>query len=103
MAANKSMRNARKRVRTNRSSRRAGIRPAKCLASSHLQALESTIETERRRLGKAQSILGCLAIALGEEPARSPTAPYYADVAEAIRDMMNCAIERLDAVNLARR
>jgi hypothetical protein len=65
--------------------------------------LEKAIEIERRRLGRAQSILGCLAIALDEEFPGSEATPHYADVAEAIRDMMNCAIERLDSVNLAKR
>jgi hypothetical protein len=71
-------------------------------ASDPLQKWERAIDLERRRLSKAQSILGCLAIALDTPVEQDPTAPHYADVAEVVRDMMNGSIERLDWVNLSK-
>jgi hypothetical protein len=64
--------------------------------------LERAIDAERRRLSKAQSILGCLAVALESPMAQSPHSPDFGQVAEVVRDLVNSSIERLDSVNLSK-
>lgn len=90
MAAKKSIGNASKNVRANRCTY---VMPDR---------LERAIDVERRRLSKAQSILGCLAMAL-ETPATCNSGdPDLGQVAEVVRDLVNSSIERLDSVNLAK-
>ena len=64
--------------------------------------LERAIDVERRRLAKAQSVLGCLAISLETPTTHHPEGPDFRQVAEVARDLVNCSIERLDSVNLSK-
>lgn len=60
--------------------------------------LEDAIETERMRLGRAQSVLGCLRVALTyDEEDRSLD---FADVVEVARTLIREAIDGLDSVTL---
>ncbi len=62
-------------------------------------ALTQAIEVQRDNLAKADSVLGCLVIAMeyGED---SVSAPYYPDVAQIARDLVQQSLRGLDAVNL---
>lgn len=64
-----------------------------------LSALTQAIEVQRDNLAKADSVLGCLVIAMeyGED---SVSAPYYPDVAQIARDLVQQSLRGLDAVNL---
>ena len=90
MAAKKSIGNTSNKARANR---------CRCIMPNRL---ERAIDVERRRLSKAQSILGCLAVAL-----ETPTTPGsdgldFRQVTEVVRDLVNSSIERLDSVNLSK-
>ena len=90
MAAKKSSGNASNKARANRC---RYIMPNR---------LERAIDVERRRLSKAQSILGCLAVALETPTAHTSNGLDFGQVAEVVRDLVNSSIERLDSVNLAK-
>jgi hypothetical protein len=64
--------------------------------------LERAIDVERRRLSKAQSILGCLAVALETPTGHAADGLDFGQVAEVVWDLMNSSIERLDSVNLSK-
>ncbi len=66
------------------------------------EALHEAIEEERDNLSKAESLLGCLAIALQHE-ADSATAPNYPDIAGLARDLLKQSINRLDSLTLQKR
>ena len=90
MAAKKSIRNVSNKARANRCS---------CVMPDRL---ERAIDLERRRLSKAQSILGCLALALETPTTNTLDCPDFGEVAEVVRDLVNSSIERLDSVNLSK-
>jgi hypothetical protein len=76
-------------------------RPRKISVSEHrLNRAIKAIETERDNLSQAESILGCLKIALEYEPSSSRS-PYYPDVAEIARTMLRKSVGALDPANLA--
>lgn len=82
-----------------RHKRAAGLRAAVGL-SAHL---EEAINTERRNLQKAESVLGCLVVALeygydGDDSGE----PDYSDVARAVRDILAASITQLDPTSLRR-
>jgi hypothetical protein len=64
--------------------------------------LYDAIETERENLSKAESLLGCLALAMQQEsdPVRGP---YYPDVAEVARDLVTHSVKKLDSLALQQR
>jgi hypothetical protein len=66
-----------------------------------LSAQTEAIELERDNLAKADSLLGCLVIAM-EYGTDSAGAPYYPDVAQIARDLVQQSLRGLDAVNLQR-
>jgi hypothetical protein len=66
-----------------------------------VQALTRAIDQERDNLSKADSVLGCLVIAM-EYGTDSVGAPYYPDVAQIARDLVQQSLRGLDAVNLQR-
>ena len=90
MAAKKSIRNVSNKARANR---------CKCIMPDRL---ERAIDVERRRLSKAQSVLGCLAVALDTPTAHTSDGLDFGQVAEVVRDLVNSSIERLDSVNLSK-
>ena len=90
MAGKKSSGNASNKVRANRCRFAISTR------------LERAIDTERRKLSKAQSILGCLAVALETPLMQDQNHLDYGQVAEAVRELLESSIERLDSVNLSK-
>jgi hypothetical protein len=67
------------------------------------QGLYEAIEAERSNLAKAESLLGCLTIALEYGDADSPESPYYPDVAQAARELVRKSINGLDSLTLHQR
>jgi hypothetical protein len=63
------------------------------------EGLHEAIETERGNLAKAESLLGCMVIAM-EYETDSVTGPYYPDVARIARDMVRQSINSLDSLTL---
>jgi hypothetical protein len=63
--------------------------------------LHELIESERDNLSKAESLLGCLAIAMEHESDSHP-APYYPDVAQMAREMLRRSINGLDSLTIQR-
>jgi hypothetical protein len=66
------------------------------------EGLHEAIEDERGNLSKAESLLGCLAIAM-EYEADFVNGPHYPDVAELARELVRQSINGLDSVMLQRR
>jgi hypothetical protein len=66
------------------------------------EGLHEAIETERGNLSKAESVLGCLAIAM-EYEAESGDRPYYPDVAQLARDLVRQSINGLDSLVIQQR
>jgi hypothetical protein len=60
------------------------------------------IETERDNLSRAESVLGCLQVAM-EYDEMHPRSPYYPDVTEIARQMLRRSINALDPINLPAR
>jgi hypothetical protein len=63
------------------------------------EGLHEAIEIERGNLSKAESVLGCLAIAM-EYETDSVKGPYYPDVAQLAREMVRKSINSLDSLVL---
>jgi hypothetical protein len=66
------------------------------------ERLHEAIETERGNLSKAESLLGCLAIAM-EYETDTVKGPYYPDVAQLARELVKQSINGLDSLVLERR
>jgi hypothetical protein len=66
------------------------------------EGLHEAIEDERGNLSKAESLLGCLAIAM-EYEADSDNGPHYPDVAELARELVRQSINNLDSLVLQQR
>jgi len=66
------------------------------------EGLYDAIETERANLSTAESVLGCLAIAM-EYEADSDNGPYYPDVAQLARELVRKSINGLDSLTLQQR
>jgi hypothetical protein len=66
------------------------------------EGLHEAIEEERGNLSKAESVLGCLAIAM-EYGADSVNVPYYPDLAEIARELVRQSIHGLDSFTLQQR
>jgi hypothetical protein len=66
------------------------------------EGLHEAIETERDNLSKAESVLGCLAIAM-EYETDSINGPYYPDVAQLARELVRQSINGLDSLVLQER
>jgi hypothetical protein len=66
------------------------------------EGLHDAIETERGNLSKAESVLGCLAIAM-EYESDSVNGPHYPDVAQLAREMVRQSINSLDSLVLQQR
>ena len=67
------------------------------------QGVERAIEAERDNLSKAESLLGCLAIAMEHgawEHEDEVMPPYYPDVARMARNLVRQSINALDSLNL---
>jgi hypothetical protein len=64
----------------------------RCLVSP----LEAAIEETRERLMLADSVLGCLQIALDPEAVRVKPEPYFPEVVELVRKFINSSIRHLE-------
>ena len=67
------------------------------------EAVERAIEVERDNLSKAESLLGCLAVAMEHgawEHEDEVVPPYYPDVARMARNLVRQSINALDSLNL---
>lgn len=65
--------------------------------------VERAIEAERDNLSKAESLLGCLAIAMEQgawEHEDEVVPPYYPDVARMARNLVRQSINALDSLHL---
>ena len=63
------------------------------------EALHEAIENERSNLSRAESVLGCLAIAM-ENDTDTANKPYYPDVAQLARELVRKSINGLDSLVL---
>jgi hypothetical protein len=76
-------------------------RKSRVQASRKVTILRDAIEAERGRLGKAESLLGCLTISMEYESCSGQNdGPSYPDVAQVACDLIRQTIDRLDSVNL---
>ena len=86
-----------------RKSRRAKAQPAEHVYGVPVpKGLHDAIETERGNLSKAESVLGCLAIAM-EYETDSVNGPHYPDVAQIAQDLVRKSINGLDSLVLQQR
>src|ERR1700689_3269138 len=67
------------------------------------EPLREAIEVERDNLSKAESILGCLAIAMEYGSGADGGGPYYHDVAQIARELVRKSINGLDSLRLQER
>jgi hypothetical protein len=89
--------------RVRRNARRAKAQPVDHVYGVPVpEGLHEAIETERGNLTKAESVLGCLAIAM-EYEADSVDGPYYPDVAQLARELVRQSINGLDSLVLQKR
>ena len=89
--------------RVQRKSRRAKAQSAEHAYGVPVpKGLHDAIEAERGNLSKAESVLGCLAIAM-EYETDSVNGPYYPDVAELARELVRQSINGLDSLVLQQR
>jgi hypothetical protein len=69
------------------------------VSGAQLNLVLKAIETERDNLSRAESLLGCLQIAM-EYGEMNHKDPYYPDVAEIARQMVRKSISALDPIHL---
>jgi hypothetical protein len=70
--------------------------------NSLVSPLEAAIEEERLRLMLADSVLGCLQIALDPEAIRVTPVPYFPEVLELARKFINKSVRRLEYEEIRR-
>lgn len=76
----------------------SGTGRAACLSSDIMAAI---VESERRRLSKADAILTSLCIALDHADSVEADGTLFSLVAESARDLIAASVESLDSVRLA--
>jgi hypothetical protein len=59
--------------------------------------LQEMIQAELRNLGRAESVLRCLALSMDCEPL-DPESPYYPDVVEVVGDLVKRSLVDLDVL-----
>jgi hypothetical protein len=69
------------------------------LADARLRQALEAIETERDNLSRAQSLLGCVKLAM-EYAQVDHKGPYYPDLVEMASDIVRKSIDALDPINL---
>lgn len=67
-----------------------------------LERLHQAVETERGNLFKADSLLGCLVLAM-EYETDAVSGPHYPDVAQIARELVQKSIDGLDSLTLQQR
>src|ERR1700722_18354213 len=93
-----------KRIRKSRQDRKRvsnTVRARRCRDNRAVERLHEAIELERENLSKAESVLGCLAIAM-EYEMEGAGKPYYPDVAQIAREMVKRSVSSLDPLMLER-
>jgi len=75
--------------------------PPRCREGRDVERLREAVEVERENLSKAESVLGCLAIAM-EYEMEGAKRPYYPDVAQIAREMVRRSVNSLDPLTLRR-
>lgn len=65
-----------------------------------LNSLLDIVETERGNLARADSLLGCLQLAMEYGDDTIERAPYYPDVAKIAREIIRNTINALDSIHL---
>jgi len=76
-------------------------RKARSKHVSNPNLLRDAIESERGKLVKAESVLGCLTISM-EYESDLRTGPHYPDVVQVACDLIRQSIDGLDSLNLER-
>ena len=71
-------------------------------ASSHITPLEEALEEERTQLMLANSVLGCLQIALDPEAITVTPPVYFPEVLELARQFINKSVRRLEYEEIRR-
>jgi hypothetical protein len=61
--------------------------------------LQEMIQAELRNLGRAESVLRCLALSMDYEPLLESQVPYYPDVVEVVGDLVQRSLVDLDALH----
>jgi hypothetical protein len=79
--------------------RRRGARSTSLSTDTPLHVALRAIEIERDNLSRAESLLGCLTVAM-EKGEMSHKGPYYPDVAEMARQILRKSINALDPIYL---
>jgi hypothetical protein len=69
---------------------------------SLVSPLEAAIEEERSRLMLADSVLGCLQIALDPEAIRVTPEPYFPEILDLARKFINKSVRRLEYEEIRR-
>jgi hypothetical protein len=69
---------------------------------SLVSPLEAEIEEERSRLMLADSVLGCLQIALDPEAIRVTPEPYFPEILDLARKFINKSVRRLEYEEIRR-
>ena len=69
---------------------------------SLVSPLEAAIEEERSRLMLADSVLGCLQIALDPEAIRVTPEPYFPEILDLARSFINKSVRRLEYEEIRR-
>jgi len=90
-----------RRFSIKRRCRNTGRSTLPTISGAQLKLLLEAIETERDNLSRADSLLGCLEIAM-EYGETAHKGPYYLDVAQIAREMVRKSIGALDPINLPR-
>jgi hypothetical protein len=96
-------RTAKSRPRSNKRPARKEKRAVVISGPAIPEGVERAIEAERDNLSKAESLLGCLAIAMEHgawEHEDEVVPPYYPDVARMARNLVRQSINGLDSLNL---
>lgn len=75
---------------------------ARAYATPALERLQRAIESERGTLFKADSLLGCLVLAM-EYETDAVSGPHYPDVAQIARELVQKSIDGLDSLTLRQR
>jgi hypothetical protein len=67
-----------------------------------LSVIEGALEEERTRLMLANSVLGCVQIALDPEAISVAQAVYFPEVLESVRQLINTSVRRLEYEEIRR-
>jgi hypothetical protein len=81
-------------ITTHKPGSEVAVRGARIRVRGRLQEM---IQAEMRNLGRAESVLRCLALSMDCEPL-DPESPYYPDVVEVVGDLVKRSLVDLDVL-----